>query len=232
MNPNRRKWLAIGIVVAVTAGLLAYLIARYPETLRGRDGQIGLVHGLALLAFVGGGLALRGRIGLARAARHGAIWVAVGVVVFGAYTFRYDFTDIGGRMLSELMPDRPRINGDSVVIRAGEHGHFVVEAAVDGTAIRFLVDTGASEVILTPRDATRLGFDLSKLSFSRIYRTANGEVRGAPVRLGRIAIGPVVVDNVRASVNGAEMERSLLGMSFLNRLGGYEVSREALTLRR
>ncbi len=232
MNPNRRKWLTIGLAVAAALGLLAYLTVRYPEALGDRDGQIGFVRGLAVLAFVGGGLALRGRIGLARAMRHGLTWLFVGAVVFGGYTFRYDFADIGGRMLSELMPDRPRIVGDTVVIHAGDHGHFVVEAVVDGTAIKFLVDTGASDVILTPRDAAKLGFDLSKLSFSRIYRTANGQVSGAPVRLGRIAIGPVIIENVGASVNGAEMKRSLLGMSFLNRLGGYEVSREALTLRR
>ncbi len=232
MNPYRRKWLIIGIAVAAALGLLAYLVARYPEALGDRGGQIGLVHSLAVLAFVGGGLALRGRFGMARVMRYGVTWMIVGVAVFAGYTFRYDFADIGERMLSELMPDRPRIVGDTVVIRAGDHGHFVVEAEVDGTAIKFLVDTGASDVVLTPRDAAKLGFDLSKLSFSRIYRTANGKVSGAPVRLGRISIGPVVIENVGASVNGAEMKRSLLGMSFLNRLGGYEVSREALTLRR
>ncbi len=232
MNSKRLKWLSIGVLAAAAGGLLVFLVVSYPEALRGRDGQIGLVHGLAVLAFVGAGLAVRGRFGMARAVRYGLIWIAAGLVLLGAYSFRYEFADIGGRMLSELMPDQPQTDGNAVVIRAGKSGHFVVAAEVDGATIRFLVDTGASDVVLTPRDAARLGFDLSKLSFSRVYRTANGNVRGAPVRLGRIAIGPVVVEDVRASVNGAEMNRSLLGMSFLNRLGGYEVSREALTLRR
>ena len=97
-------------------------------------------------------------------------------------------------------------------------------------AIRFLVDTGASEVVLSPRDAERLGFDLKSLNFNRIYQTANGTVTGAPVRLEEIRIGPIVVSDVRASVNGAEMKRSLLGMSFLGRLGGYRVNGDVLTL--
>ena len=123
--------------------------------------------------------------------------------------------------------------GDAAIsFRANAQGHFVVEADVDGTALRFLVDTGASDVSLSPADAERLGFDLAGLDYTRRYRTANGMIRGAPVRLARVAIGPIVLDDVRASVNEAAMKHSLLGMSFLERLSGYEVARETLTLRR
>ena len=116
-------------------------------------------------------------------------------------------------------------------MRAGLGGHFVVEIEVNGIAIRFLVDTGASDVILSPADAARLGFNLSDLRYIRTYRTANGIVQGAPVRLDRVAVGPIALTNVRASVNGAPMRRSLLGMSFLSRLSGYEVRDDRLTLR-
>ena len=118
-----------------------------------------------------------------------------------------------------------------VAISAGQHGHFVLEADVDGQGIRFLVDTGASDVVLSSFDARRLGFNIEHLSFTQTYRTANGIVKGAPVRLGRVTIGPIVVRDVRASVNGAAMKRSLLGMSFLSRLSGYEVSRGRLVLK-
>jgi aspartyl protease family protein len=93
-----------------------------------------------------------------------------------------------------------------------------------------MVDTGASDVVLSPADARRLGFDLAELKFTRIYQTANGTVRGAPVRLRRITIGPIEIEDVRASVNGAPMGTSLLGMSFLGRLMGYEVTTDTLTL--
>ena len=86
-------------------------------------------------------------------------------------------------------------------------------------------------MVLSPRDAERLGFDLNKLSFNRFYRTANGTVTGASVRLHEIRIGSLSVADVRASVNGAEMKRSLLGVSFLSRLGGYQVNDGVLTLR-
>ena len=101
---------------------------------------------------------------------------------------------------------------------------------MNGVALRFLVDTGASDVVLGPADARRLGFDVAALDYSRRYRTANGVVFGAPVTLDRVRVGPIALDDVRASVNGAEMARSLLGMSFLGRLKGYEVSDDVLTL--
>jgi len=85
-------------------------------------------------------------------------------------------------------------------------------------------------VVLSPADARRLGFDPDTLDFSKVYRTANGTVYGAPVRLRSLTIGSIRIDNVRASVNGAEMSRSLLGMSFLERLSGYEVTAGSLIL--
>ena len=94
-----------------------------------------------------------------------------------------------------------------------------------------MVDAGASNVVLSPADARRLGFDLARLSFHQVFRTANGMVRGAPVTLAEIRIGPIELHNVRASVNGADLSQSLLGMSFLDRLAGYSVENGTLTLR-
>jgi aspartyl protease family protein len=75
-----------------------------------------------------------------------------------------------------------------------------------------------------------LGFDLKSLKFTRVYHTANGTVRGAPVRLRQITLGPIAMRDVRASVNEAPMTSSLLGMSFLSRLSSYKVSKDTLTL--
>ncbi len=86
--------------------------------------------------------------------------------------------------------------------------------------------------MLSPADARRLGFDLGRLAFTEYYATANGTVRGAPIRLDEIVVGPIRLTNLRASVNEAAMDTSLLGMSFLNRLDSYEVRGDTLTLRR
>jgi len=132
-----------------------------------------------------------------------------------------------------LLPSRAVEVAEGVVeIRAGTGGHFVVTATVNGQPVDFLVDTGASDIVLSPEDAARLGYHPENLSFTRQYTTANGIGRGAPVRLDSLAVGPIVYSGVPASVNEAAMSESLLGMTFLRRLDSYEVRRDVLILRR
>lgn len=232
MKPKSSHWLWMGVAAAAVLLLIALLHERYPDTLSARDGQIGLVHGLLILVFVASSLFVRGRFQLGRVVRDAALWLAIGGLILIGYAFRHDAKWLGQRLAGELAPSTGMTEAASVRFPASAGGHFVVEAVVDGQPVRFLVDTGATDVVLSPRDAARLGFKPEDMTFSQVYRTANGTVMGAPVRLGSIEIGPVRVDDVRASVNGADMNRSLLGMSFLSRIGGYEVSEDSLTLYR
>jgi aspartyl protease family protein len=117
------------------------------------------------------------------------------------------------------------------VVEAGPGGHYVVEALVNGAPVTFLVDTGASDIVLTLDDARRIGLRPRTLEFSQRFSTANGEVRGAPVVLREIRIGQLYLYDVSASVNEAPLEVSLLGMSFLEQLSGYQVERGRLILR-
>jgi aspartyl protease family protein len=117
------------------------------------------------------------------------------------------------------------------VIQAGDGGHFLVEAVVNGVPITFLVDTGASSVVLTMEDAERLGFRPESLRFTQRFASANGEVRAAPVVLRELRIGQFSVFDMPASVNEAPLRVSLLGMSFLERLHGYGVEDGRLILR-
>ena len=211
--------------------MVAYLTSLYPDVLSSQDGQIDLTRSLLWLGLIGGSLILHRRLPLGHALKYALIWIALGAGLVLAYSYRHDVRSLADRLVAELLPHQARVIDGLVEIRAGDHGHFVLEASVDGANLRFLVDTGASDVVLSPRDAVRLGLDIKSLSFNKVYRTANGIVRGAPVRLKRVAIGPIVVENVRASVNGAEMSSSLLGMSFLNRLSGYDVRDGRLILR-
>jgi clan AA aspartic protease (TIGR02281 family) len=117
------------------------------------------------------------------------------------------------------------------VIESGAGGHFVIEAVVNGAPVTFLVDTGASHVVLTMEDAERLGFQPETLRFTERFASANGEVRAAPVVLRELRIGQFSVFDMPASVNEAPLRVSLLGMSFLRRLHGYSVDNGRLILR-
>ena len=116
-------------------------------------------------------------------------------------------------------------------IRKAADGHYWAEADVDGKAVRFLVDTGATAVSLTLEDARRLGIDTSKLSYTYDVITADGKARAAMVKLASISIAGARVDNVDALVIEKGLASSLLGMSYLGRLRAFEATQSALILK-
>jgi aspartyl protease family protein len=132
---------------------------------------------------------------------------------------------------SGAMPEEATDGLLELVIRAGPHGHFMVDAEVDGTPLTFLIDTGASDIVLSQADARRLGLEPRTLDYSRSYQTANGVVRAAPVELRELRLGQLRLYELDASVNERPLPVSLLGMSFLGRLQGYEVTDGRLILR-
>lgn len=109
-------------------------------------------------------------------------------------------------------------------------GHFWAEASVDGKAIRFLVDTGATAVSLSLADAQRLGIDTSKLTYDYSVITADGRTRAASVKLASVAIAGARIRNVDALVIEKGLETSLLCMSYLGRLSRFEATPRALIL--
>jgi len=107
-------------------------------------------------------------------------------------------------------------------------GHFYAEAQVNGARIRFMVDTGASIVVLTPADAQRAAISLP--SERMTARGAGGEIEVIPVSIERIAVGPLEARNVRAAV-ADQVHVSLLGQSFLSQIGTVEISGDRMVLR-
>jgi aspartyl protease family protein len=169
---------------------------------------------------------------IARAAGSLALWAMVLVALTGAYTYRFEAADFLGRVASELLPSEPQVGaGGEVIVNRRLSGEFAVAARVNGTRVTFLFDTGASVVVLTATDARRAGIDTTGLSFDVPVTTANGSALAAETRLDTIAVGPIVMHNLRALVaRPGALEESLLGMSFLERLKSYTVERGRLIL--
>ena len=113
-----------------------------------------------------------------------------------------------------------------VVLTADSAGHFLTTGNVNGTTVRFLVDTGASMVSLGAADARRIGIDFSK-GEQGITNTANGQAVVTRVKLDNVRVGEIVMNNVDALVHQQDMPFALLGMSFLNRM---EMQRDGDTM--
>lgn len=160
------------------------------------------------------------------AARHAAIWV----LIFAGAVLLYGFKD---ELERQLMPQvAQQVDADTVALTRARDGHFVAELGVEGTPVTALVDTGATDFVLTQADARRIGLDPDDLAYTRRAMTANGMVTGAPVRLSEVTLGPFTLTNVPAVVNGGELHVSLLGMAVLDRFAGFEVRGERMLLHR
>ncbi len=111
-------------------------------------------------------------------------------------------------------------------------GHYYVTLDVNGAPIRFVVDTGATSVVISQDDARLAGLSDEDMVFFSEAMTANGRVKTAPVTLQSVSIGPFEDRDVRAYVNGGAMRESLLGMSYLNRFSRLEITGGKLVLER
>jgi aspartyl protease family protein len=109
-------------------------------------------------------------------------------------------------------------------------GHFWADGVVDGQAVHFLVDTGASSVSLTPLDAQRLGLDPTTLVYDQQVSTAEGDGLAARVKLASVSVDGVRVADVDSLVIGRGLPASLLGMSYLGRLSRFEATPSSLVL--
>lgn len=136
------------------------------------------------------------------------------------------------RQSAPAAPAAPASPGTRVAqVAKSADGHYWAEASVNGKRIRFLVDTGATAVALTPDDALRLGFDSSELIYGHKVMTASGEARAAKVQLEAVSVAGARVDDVEAFVIEDGLDTSLLGMTYLGRLERFEATRTALILR-
>lgn len=166
----------------------------------------------------------RGRMG--QAAQHAAIWA----LIFIGAVIAIGFSD---QLRQQLYPESAMSAGEGTLsFRRAPDGHFYVGAEVNGAPVRFMVDTGATMLLLTRADARAAGLDPASLNFVQPTHTANGQVMIAPVRLDEIELGGVIDRNIPASVSGEGLGRSLLGMSYLNRWRSIRIEGDTLYLSR
>ena len=188
------------------------------------------IASLAYLGLLGGALAMwfvitdRARLG--QNMRNLALW---GLIFLGVIAAVGLWDDIRATVAPQqaVFAQEGRIE-----LPRGPDGHYYATVDVNGTPTRFVVDTGASMLVLTRDDARRAGIDPDDLSYFSEAMTANGAVATAPVTLDSVSIGPFADRHVRAFVNGGEMSQSLLGMSYLQQFSRVEIADNRMVLER
>lgn len=132
----------------------------------------------------------------------------------------------------DVVPRQSVMSSGAIEVPRSPDGHYHLTLRLNDVPVDFIVDTGASEVVLTRDDAQRIGLDLSDLAFTGRAVTANGAVQTARARVDDITLGPLADTNFPVSVNDGDMFKSLLGMSYLQHFDRIEISNGRLVLER
>ncbi len=230
-------FLAIGLLVV---SVVLYAVTGEGDTIAGlpREDFPKLAGPLSILIFLMAGTAGLTSGRTAEAIKALGSWIAIGFVLVALYAYRTEIGEVGDRVVQELQPGSVQTmaqgalgHGAIVKIRKSG-GHFIARAEVNGRSIRMIVDTGASTVVLRPEDARRARIQLNSLNYTVPVDTANGRAFAARIKLEKVSLGALTIENVDALVTrpGA-LQQSLLGMSFLSRLRSYEFSGNQLLMR-
>ncbi|GAB5437023.1 retropepsin-like aspartic protease family protein [Falsiruegeria mediterranea] len=186
-----------------------------------RLGYLGLLGAAVLMWFV-----THNRGSLGKTLQQALIWVFIfmGVIaVVGLWEDIRTTTAPYGRMTT---------TDNSIIVPRARDGHYYLQLLVNGKPVDFLVDTGASQIVLSQEDSEKIGIVMNDLNYFGRALTANGEVRTAPIKLDNVVLGPFEDRNLTAWVNEGEMDQSLLGMEYLQRFSTLQISPQSLTLAR
>jgi aspartyl protease family protein len=212
---QRLMWvLLIGLLIAILV-----LIAQHGQGTVGplSTGDFGsLAYQLALLIFLAAAVLTLFRERFAQAIISAVLWVVVGLLLVIGYSYRYELGDVGDRVLAELIPGHVVSHGRTVEVARTGAGDFAIAADVNGAHVHMVLDTGASSVVLTQDDAKAAGLPIALLDYTVSIDTANGRTRAA---VDALVVQP------------GQLQTSLLGMSFLNRLQSWQVVGDRLVLK-
>lgn len=178
-----------------------------------------------LLAVVGGWFIVQNRHSLGKTLQMGILW---GLIFLGVIAAKGLWDDVR----STTVPMQALSQDGYMALPRAKDGHFYAVLTMNGVPVEFMVDTGATQVVLNSDDAQRIGLDPDTLPFLGRAETANGVIKIAFDTVDQVSFGPYTDENVRVSISKADMGTSLLGMSYLSRFDSLQISGEHMTMGR
>jgi aspartyl protease family protein len=159
------------------------------------------------------------------------LWIAFALVALVLYSYRFEFFEVKDRVLSDLFPSKAiNKNHKQLVLNIAQDGHYYLNVKIKNNEVRFMIDTGASDMVIDEKIALKLGYDLRNINYNKIFQTANGQSYGASISFDEVDVSGIKFYNVQASITNSDLVIPLLGMSFLQKFYKYEFFRDKLIL--
>lgn len=159
------------------------------------------------------------------------LWIVFALVALVLYSYRFEFFEVKDRVLSDLFPSKAiNKNHKQLVLNIAQDGHYYLNVKIKNNEVRFMIDTGASDVVIDEKIALKLGYDLKKINYDKVFQTANGQSYGASIYFDEVDVSGIKFYNVQASITNSDLVIPLLGMSFLQKFYKYEFFRDKLIL--
>ena len=195
------------------------------------DQALNFLYLLGCLTLVGSSLMVR-RLPLGQSLKMVLAWLLIFAAVFIAIALKDDFLALGRRSYAELRGDNVVASGPGEIsIRPSEDGHFYVNGEVNGHAVRFLVDSGATVTTLSRATAQAAGVE-PEGGFGVMVQTANGSALVDRGTAGRLVVGPIARSEVEVHISRVEGEEvNVIGMNFLSTLSAWGVEGQTLRLK-
>lgn len=194
------------------------------------DQAIDFIYLLLMLVLVASAFSVR-RLPIGQTLKMGGAWLLIFGAVFIGFTLRDDFAALGRRVLDGAGDPAVAVRqGDAMRIRESGDGHFWVEAKLNGTPVRFLVDSGATTTSISVATARRAGIE-PRRGLPAMVQTANGVVEVQRGRAERLELGTIRREDLAVHISSSFGETNVLGMNFLSSLSGWGVERGWLILK-
>lgn len=196
----------------------------------GGDQAVSFVYLVGCLVLVASALLVR-RAPIGQTLKMVLAWLLIFAAGFAVFALRDDFRALGGRILAEASGEAgQQVKGGELRIRASGDGHFWIDGEVNGRAVRFLVDSGATVTTLTRATAEAAGVTRSG-GFGVVIETANGTTIVDRGRAQSLRIGPIERGDLPVHISATLGDTNVLGMNFLSTLSAWGVEGRTLVLK-
>ena len=165
--------------------------------------------------------------------RMALLWIAIFAGLLGLFKLGQSQGFLTGRWTEQgtvVTPeDAPaalppaRAEGQALRIPVALDGHYWVEATINGSPARFLIDSGATITALSENTARAAGLNYDVGEPGVVITTANGKVEAKRSSIATLGIGPITASDLPVVVSPAFGEVNVIGMNMLSRLKSWGV---------